>query len=118
MHVRHNPSSPFRVQRSVNLGLRSLNPCASLIPPARPGYPAGTFTCLPHVQSIEVLACQLSFPATCYNLVFPAAASDSNTPRHEFWSFSTNRLAACSKDTTRSVFGAPSYVGGQIRRSS
>ena len=58
------------------------------------------------------------YSAACYELVFRAVASDSNTPSHEFWSFSTSRLAACSKDTTRRVFGAPSYVGGQIRRSS
>ena len=47
-----------------------------------------------------------------------AVASDSYTPSQEFCSFSTSRLAACSKDTTQSVFGALPYVGGQIRRSS
>ncbi len=42
----------------------------------------------------------LSYFATCYNLAFRAAVSDSTTSRHEFCSFSTNRLAACSRDTT------------------
>ena len=48
------------------------------------------------------------YSTVCYELLFRAVASDSNTPSHEFWSFSTSRLVACSKDTTRSVFGAPS----------
>ena len=49
-----------------------------------------------------------SYSAVCYELLFRAVASDSNTPSHKFWSFSTSRLVAYSKDTTRSVFGAPS----------
>ena len=48
------------------------------------------------------------YSAACYELDFRAVASDSTIPSQEFWSFSTNRLAACSNDTTRSVFGAPS----------
>jgi hypothetical protein len=57
---------------------------------------------------VEGLAHHNGVFAACYELVFRAAASDSNTPSQEFCSFSTSRLAACSKDTTRNVFGAPS----------
>jgi hypothetical protein len=47
-----------------------------------------------HVRIIEALVRQNSFPAACYELVFRAAASDSNTPSQEFWSFSTSRFSA------------------------
>jgi len=54
--------------------------------------------------------------AACEELDFRTVPSDSNTRSQSCWSFSTSRIAACSNDTTRNVFGAPSYVGGQIRR--
>ena len=71
-------------------------------------HPEGMFSVIPHVRTIEAPARHNTFLTASYELLRRAADSDSKTASQEFWSFSTNRFSACSKETTRSVFGAPS----------